>query len=526
MTLTEILERRAQENAQDTAYIIKGDQKVTFAQFNEQCEVLAAALSGLGIKAGDRFAICLRNSLEFTSTWFALAKLGAIAVHVNFMISEEEMTYILKDSGSKAMVTQREFLNKARQSAASAGTEWLVVTDAEPNENKEINFQELLSRGSGKKYPKSPVKENTTAAILYTSGTTGKPKGAMLSHGNLFSNVRDVSIHFGLKPKNEVILCILPLFHVFALTDIMLLGIYNGYPVVIVESITPPKPWLKLMAKWKVSLFAAVPPIYHVLSKEAKGIKGLVLKYLFFRSVRICVSGAAPLPLEVLKTFEKKFGIPVLEGYGLTETSPAVTMNTLAKRKQGTVGTVLPNMEVKIIGDDGKELGLGEEGEICVKGPNVMLGYFNLPEDTKAAFASDGYFKTGDVGRFDNEGYLTICDRKKDMIIVKGLKVFPAQIEEIILRHPKVQEAAVVGIPLNNGDEIIKAFVVPRKDEQIEKNEIQEIVQTSLPAYKRPREIEFRSELPKNALQKILKRELRREAIEKSKTNRAVTVAV
>jgi len=229
--------------------------------------------------------------------------------------------------------------------------------------------------------------------------------------------------------------------------------------------------------------------------------------------------------VRVLETFESKFGVPILEGYGLTETSPCISINTLAYRKPGTVGRIMPGIDVKIIGEKGETLMTDEEGEICAKGPNVMQGYFNLPEATRECFTPDGYFKTGDIGKLDSEGYLTICDRKKDMIIVKGLKVYPIMIEEIILRNPNVQEAAVVGIPMENGDELIKAFVTPKQGLTIKKSEIQSLLQASLPSYKRPRDIEIREELPKNALQKILKRELRREAIEKMKANRLASTA-
>lgn len=516
MTLTEVLDTRARENRHTLAYVYR-DQKITYEDIHSQCEAMAASLAGLGIKAGDRFAICLRNSPEFIVTWFALAKLGAIAVHINFMIGEEEMTYILKDSGAKGIVTQKEFLAKARRSTQAAATQWTLLTDETPAAANEKSFAPLLESGRGKSYHKFTPKDETTVAILYTSGTTGKPKGAMLSHKNLSSNAQTCIESIDLKPKNEVLLCILPMFHIFAWTAIVLIGMHLPCPVVIVESVTPPKPWLKLMSKWKVTLFPAVPPIYHVLSKEAKGIKRLVLKYLFFRSVKYAISGAAPLPVPVLEAFEKKLGVPILEGYGLTETSPCMSLNPSTKRKPGSVGTILGGMKVKILDDSGRELPLGEEGEICISGPNVFQGYYNLPEATKECMTPDGYFKTGDIGRFDGDGYLTICDRKKDMIIIKGLKVFPAALEEVILRHENVQEAAVIGIPQEDGDELIKAYVVPKKDAAVTKAEIQELLQANLPPYKRPRDIEFRNELPKNALQKILKRELRREAIEKAK---------
>ncbi|MBI2069801.1 MAG: long-chain-fatty-acid--CoA ligase [Elusimicrobia bacterium] len=518
MTLTDLLETRAKENHNTVAYVFK-DSKITFKQLNADVDSVAAALSRLGVKEGDRFAICIRNAPAFIITWFALAKLGAIAVHINFMVNEEELAYILKDSGSKGIISQKEFLGKVRQAAAQSGTGLLVLTDEEPKNKNEYRYEELKSKYAGQPYPKFAAEENTTVTILYTSGTTGKPKGAMLSHHNLYSNAVTSIQYLGLVSRKERILCILPMFHIFAWASIVLVGMAAPCLILIVESITPPDLWLKLMAKWKVTLFPAVPPLYHALSTKAKGIKRLVLRYWFFRTVKRAISGAAPLPLEVLKTFEKKFGVPILEGYGLTETSPAVSVNTLAYRKAGSVGKVIPGVKVKILDDNATELPQGGEGEICVKGANVFQGYWRLPEATRECFTSDGYFRTGDIGRFDEEGYLTICDRKKDMIIVKGLKVFPVQIEEMIMRHPNVQEAAVLGVPQEDGDEIIQAYVTPKKGTEVKKEEVQDIL-ASLPAYKRPRDIEFRDELPKNALQKILKRELRREAQEKLKARR------
>lgn len=520
MNLIEVLEKRVQENKNTTAYIYR-NKRLSYEQMSKDIDAFAAALSTLGIKEGDRFAICLRNSPEFIMAWFALAKLGAIAVSINFLLGEDEMTYILEDSGAKGIVTQKEFSRKVREASSKTPASSLVIlTDESPRSEKELFLKTLLDQNQGKPFPRPPVSEDKPVAILYTSGTTGKSKGAILTIGNLSTNAQAALAELDLKERQEVLLCVLPMFHIFAWTGLILTGLYLAAPVVIVESITPPKPWLKMMFKWKVTLFAAVPPVYHVLAKEVKGLKGLILKYFFFRSVRNCISGAAPLPLDTLLAFEKKMGKPILEGYGLTETSPVISINTHTAKKPATVGRVIAGVDVKIMDDRGQELSRGEEGEICVKGPNIFKGYFNKPEDTKATFTSNGYFKTGDIGKFDEEGFLKICDRIKDMISIKGLKVFPVQIEEIILKHPDVAETAVIGIPVEGGDEIIKAYVVVKKGKTINKADLNELLQKNLPPYKRPRDIEFRAELPKNALQKILKRELRKEAIEKYKSER------
>ncbi|MFC1521220.1 class I adenylate-forming enzyme family protein [Elusimicrobiota bacterium] len=512
--LIQAFEQRAKTDPNLTAYIYR-EKRFTFGEVWKNCEAVACALQEHGVKKGDRFAICLRNSVEFITLWFALARLEAIVVHLNFLCGAEEIGYILGDSGAKGVITQQEFIGKIKKAAGSKPiTIWRSDLDSEAE--SQISFSEMLGKHAGNA-PKGhcDAKLDSPVALLYTSGTTGKPKGAILSHGNLASNALASIEHIGIRPKKEVLLCILPLFHIFAWTGLAIMGMFLAVPIVIVESITPPKPWLKLMFKHGVTLIAAVPPVYTVLAKEAKGIKGLVLKYLFFRKVRYAISGAAPLPVATLKNFEANFKIPLLEGYGLTETSPVISANQLSAKKTGTVGKILKDVHVKIVDEAGKELGLEEEGEICVKGPNITQGYWNLPEETKQAFTNDGYFITGDIGKIDNEGFLTICDRKKDMIIIKGLKVYPIQIEEIILRNNNVQEAAVVGIPGPDGEEIIKAFIVPKNGAEIKKQEIMEIVKSTLPPYKRPRDVEIRKELPKNALQKVLKRELREEAKKK-----------
>ncbi len=525
MTLLDILEQRVKENKNTTAYIYR-DQKISYEAINRDIDSLAATLANSGIKAGDCFAICLRNSPEFIITWFALAKLGAIAVHINFLVSEEEINYILKDSGSKGIVTQKEFAAKVRNAALATNAKWILLSDDASKTGSGSAFSAALEKGRDKAFPRAQPQTDTPVAILYTSGTTGKSKGAVLTHGNLASNAQSALNHLNLRNRGEVMLCILPMFHIFAWTALVISGIFLASPVVIVESITPPKPWLKMMAKWRVTLFAAVPPIYHVLGKEAKGFKRLILKYIFFRTVRNCISGAAPLPIDTLKTFESKFGKPILEGYGLTETSPCISINSRKLKKAGSVGTAIDGVTIKIIDEQGNALPQGQEGEICVQGPNVMQGYFNLPQETRETFTGDGYFKTGDIGKLDEEGFLYILDRKKDMISIKGLKVYPAQIEEIILRHRDVAEAAVIGIPVEGGDEIIKAYVAPKKGKKLNKADISQLLQKNLPPYKRPREIEIRAELPKNALQKILKRELRKEAIEKSKKEQPAHAAI
>ncbi|MBI5201134.1 MAG: AMP-binding protein, partial [Elusimicrobia bacterium] len=285
------------------------------------------------------------------------------------------------------------------------------------------------------------------------------------------------------------------------------------------------EPWLKLMAKHGVTMFSAVPPLYSVLATKMKSgdlksrLKALVLKYYFFRKVRLCISGAAPLPPDTADSFAQAMGLRITEGYGLTETSPVATISPLKSPRKGSVGKAIEGVSLKIIDDAENVLPIGAEGEICIQGPNIMLGYHKREDATKEAFTKDGWFKTGDVGALDAEGFLYIRDRKKDMIIVTGLMVFSAQVEAVLVQHPDVAEAAIVGVPEETGDELIKAFIVLREGSAADKAALMQFCREKLDPYKRPRDLEIVSALPKNALQKVLKRVLRQQEIDKRKAS-------
>ncbi len=508
MTLSDLLQQASEKHPQKTALVFF-EQSWTYSQIYQSTLSCAAGLSQNGIKAGDRVAIFSKNCPEFIISVFALSHLGAVAVPINYMVKPEEIKFILSDISATVLITQNALLGtvpEVQKIYTALKQIWVVGLEKEEGVFKYFSSLYL-------EFPSIAFdcREENTMLILYTSGTTGTPKGAMLSHGNLCSNAKSSSEALGIK-ASDTFLLILPLFHVFAWTTNVLVPLHAGAGIILTDAIRPPKPWLRLMAKHKVTCFTAVPQIYAVLADQAKGFKKWVLRMYFFRSVRLCISGAAPLMKETSEKFEQNFGRPIMEGYGLTETSPVTNCNTLKARKPGSVGKALPQVKIKIIDTEEKELPLGQEGEICVSGPNVMLGYFNLPEATKAAFTKDGWFKTGDVGEIDSEGFLYIRDRIKDMIIVKGLKVFSAQVEDILLAHPAILEAAVVGIPDSTGDEYVKAFVVLKEGVTQQKQDLLNFCKEKLPPYKRPRDIEIRNELPKNALQKVLKRQLRAES--------------
>ena len=515
-TLNALLDRSAQEGGAKTALVF-GEREVSFHDLRREVLQIAEGLRRAGIAKGDRVAIVHRNAPEFVVSYFAINRLGAIAVPINFMVSKtDELAYLLGDCGAKGVFTQSDFLPGLTAAAAKCPElTALWVTDLSAPPSPLIRpFSDL--RASALAYASIDVAlESDIAAILYTSGTTGFPKGVMLTHRNLVTNCESALRRMSLD-RCDVALCILPMFHSFAWTGVVLVSLRLTLTNVVFAAIAPAKPWLKAMGRRGVSLFAAVPQVYAALAREARDWKARAyIRFWAFRRIRIPVSGAAPLSSAVAAAFHAAIGVEIVEGWGLTETSPVATISAAGAVRRGWVGPPIDGVRVKIIDDAGNMLAQGTAGEICVQGECVMRGYWNRPEDTRAAFTADGWLKTGDIGVVDADGYLSICDRKKDMIIVKGLKVFPAQVEAVIAENQAVEESAVIGVPDEVGDEVIKAFVVLKKDRAIEKSALLQFLKERLDAYKRPRDVEIVDSLPKNALQKVLKRELRERELKK-----------
>ena len=507
---------RAASGEPETTALVFGKDKWSYHRLFYWTDRAADMFWGLGIRKGDKVAVALRNSPEFIITCFALAKLGATAVPINFLVSkEEEIGFILKNSHSKGIVTQSEFIKPyAKLQTGLPAIKFLLSTDPAHAWHCESFWKLIKDAPYHIQARDSNSEEEDLALILYTSGTTGHPKGVLLSHKNLLANARSC-IHAMHLTKKDSFLCVLPMFHTFSWTTSVIVPIMLGAKTLIISHLTPPKPWLSQMGKEGITVMAAVPQLFSVLAKEAKGFKRLYLRYWPFRKMRFCMSGAAPLNKTIQHMFEKKLNVPLLEGYGLTETSPVVTANRIYMRKHGSVGKPLPGVSIRIINENEQELDSGLEGEICVKGRNVTSGYHADEKATAEIFTADGWIKTGDIGIIDKEGFLFIRDRKKDMIIVKGLKVFPAQVEALILEHPAVAETAVIGIPNSTGDETIKCFCVAKPGAVINKNELMQFMRGKLDPYKRPREIEIMDSLPKNTLHKVLKRVLRQRELEK-----------
>ena len=474
-----------------------------------------------GIRKGDRVAIAHRNAIDTVVANFGLYKLGAVSIPINFMVTkQEELQYILNNAGAKAVVTQAEFLRHYVKALPNTPeVKYIFTTDEISSSAADCPVVQKFWA----EIEKSTFHEETASAqaelddlafILYTSGPTGLPKGAMLTHGNLASNVISCAQIFKIT-DDDVFLCLLPMFHSFAWTACVVIPMYLNLKVVIVANVMPASKWLGAMGTEKVTLILAVPQIYSVLSKEAKGLKRLYLRYWPFKNVRFAVSGAAPLTQDIKDRFEEKIGVPILEGYGLTETSPVVSVNTEELQKIKSVGPAIPGVNLIVLDDNGNEVGRNQEGELCVKGPNVFRGYWGNETASRDAFTESGWFKTGDIVEIDDDGFIFIKDRKKDMIIIKGLKVFSAQVEAVICEHPAIEECAIIGVPDGRGGEFIKLYAVKREGVEYSDAEFRKFLKTHLDNYKRPRDFEFLEALPKNALRKVLKRELRKDAVAK-----------
>lgn len=478
-------------------------QKTTYRELDVAANKIAHALREMGVSKGDRVAIYCINSPFFVASYFGIQKLGATVVTVNLLLHHSEVEYILRDSGSKVLIFYEMFApNVAAVRANLPDLKDLIVVGKSEQVSAQ-SYAEIMQN-----MPADPIEvdvnlANDVAAILYTSGTTGNPKGAMLTHQNLLSNSSSVAYSLGIK-HDDILLTVLPMFHSFAMTCCLITPIRQAAQIVAVPKFEPTQV-VDTIAATGSTLFFGVPSMYVVLLQlpDAK-VKSM-------ESIKYAISGGAAMPREVMTQFEKKYKIPVYEGDGPTECSPVTTVNPIGgKRKIGSIGLPIRDVELKIVDLEGKELPDNEIGEIVVRGPNVMKGYFNLPEETKASFYGE-WFRTGDMGMKDDEGYFYIVDRIKDMIIVNGINVYPRHVEEVIYKHPAVAEVAVIGVPHPRSGEAVKAYVVPKPDAEVTGPEIRKFCLQNLGNFEVPRQVVLVESLPKSATGKILKRELRKD---------------
>jgi long-chain acyl-CoA synthetase len=481
--------------------VSEGESEMTYAQLNERANQVATALIEMGIKPGDHVGLCSPNSGDWLAFYFGVLKVGAVAVAFSSVIKKDEAELLVGHARPNVLFTFDDKLDDLRGLRGPGGVETIISPGGD------LPFQQLLEKGSGS-FKALDRERSDTAVILYTGGTTGIPKGVMLSHENINAAIHTVVFNERSTPEDRA-LCFLPFNHVFGQMHIMNATILSAgclevMPVFDMEKV------LDLMAAGRVTKLYAVPTIYVrlLLLDRVKEKLG---------AARYCFSAAASMALEVVRQWKERTGLAIYEGYGMTEAAPTVTYNHYFRHVAGSVGTEVPGVEIQIRDQEGHLLEPGQEGEICVRGPNIMKGYLDNPEATREAFWEGGWFRSGDVGLFDDNGYLYIVDRLKDMIITGGENVYPREVEEVLFTREEVQECAVIGLPDREWGERVVAFIIPRPGKAFDKNALHAYLKSRLSPFKVPKEYRLVSDLPKNPAGKILKRELKKLAQESGK---------
>lgn len=487
MNLALAFAQSARDNPAKTA-LFWGEGQFSYGHFWTQTLGVANRLKArFGVQPGDRVGVWLKNCPEFVPAIFGVWQTGAIVVPINNFLKPAEVQFILADAGINVLIMDESMRQSFETLAAQRpGLRSLAV--------------ETFGSGNGGSAGASDSDENALAVIIYTSGTTGHPKGAMLSHANLLSNVQSCKEEL-LAVGEDRFVVLLPMFHSFMLTVGVLLPMLIGGSIVLIKTLHPPKNVIQEIIQHRATLLPAVPQFFRALAQCSLPVD---------LPLRLCVSGGAPLPAETLREFTARFPIPLLEGYGLSEASPVVSFTPiLGPWKAGSIGVPISNVEVTIQNDAGEILPPREIGELCVRGPNVMRGYWNLPIETDQALRN-GWLLTGDIGYSDEDHYFYITDRKKDMLLVNGVNVYPREIEEVLYQFPGVKEAAVIGIPDSRKGEQPLAFVAAEAGIELNEKALHDFARERLADYKVPRRILFLPSLPRNATGKVLKTELRK----------------
>ena len=468
------------------------DLVLTYTELDAASAAVAGLLKAQGVGPGDRVGIMLPNVPAFASVYYGVLRRGGVVVPMNPLLKSREVEYYLSDSGAKSLFAWQDFADAARSGAKEAGTECVVVSAD--------GFSELLGQ-----YQPEPAladrEDDDTAVILYTSGTTGKPKGAELTHSNLTRNA-DVTARTLLElAPDDVVFGGLPLFHAFGQTCGLNTAVARGASLTLLPRFDPSKAF-EVLQRDSVTVFEGVPTMYAALLHHPDRDNYDV------SALRVCISGGAAMPVEIMREFEKVFGCTILEGYGLSETSPVASFNHPGKeRKPGSIGTPIEGVEMRIVDGQGNDVPVGGDGEIAIRGHNIMRGYWGRPDATAQAIP-DGWFRTGDVARQDHDGYYFIVDRKKDLIIRGGFNIYPREVEEVLYEHPAVAEAAVIGVAHPELGEEVAAAVALKPGATATVDELREHAKTQLAAYKYPRHVWLVDALPKGPTGKILKREI------------------
>ena len=518
--LSQLLQTAVEENPSGTATMFFG-AKLSYRNLSQSVDQFARGLNSLGIEQGDRVALILPNLPVYPIAHFAIARIGAIVVPTNPLYVERELEYQLNDSGARAAVVFDQLAPRLRSVQKQTGVKDIIVAGVQdflpwplslayrlknrsktPDTGNYLVYKKFMSRN----YPEiSPpeIDSQDTAILLYTGGTTGVSKGAELTHKNIVSNVYQTGEWlWGMQKKNEKILCVLPFFHSYGMTTGMHLAVLAQSAMLLLPRFELADV-AKAIKKYKPTIFCAVPSLYNAVNRYRK------LTREDLSSIRLCVSGGAPLPAEVQERFEALTGGKLVEGYGLTETSPVALVNpTHGHRKNGTIGVPVSDTDAEVVDPETHQsLPAGQVGELALRGPQVMKGYWNIPEET-ARVLQDGWLFTGDLSVMDEEGFFRIVDRKKDLIISAGMNIYPREIEEVLHQHPKIVEVAVVGSSSKVREEVVKAYIVVEEGKSLTKAEVVEFCRDKLAKYKIPRQVQLVAELPKSAMGKVLKRSL------------------
>lgn len=538
-SLVELLEEAFRLHSDRKAYVGFGIP-MTFGELDERSRALAAWLQSKGLRKGDRVAIMLPNVLQYPVALAGVLRAGLVIVNVNPLYTARELEHQLKDSGARAIVILENFAHVLQQVIDRTSVETVVVTgmgdllgglkgllvNAVVRHVKKmvpawdipdaLKLREAITAGRDLRLQAPGISHDDLAVLQYTGGTTGVSKGAALSHRNLIANLLQSEVWMQpalsnprrpLRPGEQlVVVCALPLYHIFAFTVCALLGMRTGAVNVLIPNPRDLDALVKEVRPHRVHIFPAVNTLYNALVHHEG------FRQLDFSALVVSNGGGMAVQAATAQKWLELTGCAICEGYGLSETSPCATCNpTDVDAFSGTIGLPLPSTDISIIDEEGRPMPMGERGEIAVRGPQVMTGYWQRPDETARVMTADGFFRTGDIGVIDERGYITIVDRKKDMILVSGFNVYPNEIEQVVSMHPGVLEAAAVGIPDDHSGEAVKLFVV-RKDAALTEPELAKFCAEQLTGYKRPRHIEFRTELPKTNVGKILRRALREPA--------------
>jgi len=499
-----MLRESARTHPDKPALVFDGG-RITYAELDALSDRCALGLRAAGLAPRDRVGLQLPNLPQFVIAYFGMLKAGCVPVPMNVLLKAPEVAFQLRDCGAAGLVTWAGVVGEASKAVADVGVErlYVVTTPGLPDPAVGTPFEQLLAVDADQPAPLVQCDPGDTAVIIYTSGTTGTPKGAELTHFQLFLNADTPGRLFGIR-DDDVVLVVLPLFHVFGLSSELNVCVRFAATMSLVPRFDPAKV-VEVIRRDGVTVFEGVPTMYVALLHHPDATPEALA------TLRIGISGGAPIPAEVIDAFEHKFGIVILEGYGLTESASTTTFNVSAdERKVYSVGKPIWGVDLEIWDVDDRPLPAGADdvGEVVIRGVNVMRGYFNAPEANETAFTR-GWFRTGDLGYLDEDGFLFIVDRKKDLIIRGGYNVYPREVEEVLYSHPGVAEAAVIGVPDARLGEEIKAFVTPRPGATVTETEVVDFVKERLAAYKYPRLVEIRAELPHGPTGKILKHELR-----------------